>query len=134
MTILPAHFYFTMPNCARDRAKSGEGWGYDDLCPGRFSLYYTSDFACEFLALCLAAVHLPVANHQRDGHWLSSKAFTPGSSLPSRNSKVAPPPVDKWLIFSATPAAATAATVSPPAMMLTMRGKFSANALAKMRL
>ena len=88
-------------------------------------------FAREFLAFCLAAVHFPVANHQGDGHWLSSKAFMPGSSLPSRNSKVAPPPVDKWVIFSATPAAVTAATVSPPAMMLTMPGKFSANALAK---
>ena len=40
-------------------------------------------------------VHLPVASHQRlaVGHARSSKTASPGSSLPSRNSKLAPPPV-----------------------------------------
>jgi hypothetical protein len=36
--------------------------------------------------------------------------------------EVAPPPVDKCVTFSATPAALTAATVSPPAITLVTRG------------
>jgi hypothetical protein len=55
-------------------------------------------------------VHLPVAGDQRGGTaqahsaTFSSRAATPGSSLPSRYSRVAPPPVEMWLILSATPA------------------------------
>lgn len=48
----------------------------------------------------------------------SSRASTPGSSLPSNNSKLAPPPVDMWLITLATPTFSTAATESPPPMMV----------------
>ena len=33
--------------------------------------------------------------------YLSSAATTPGSSLPSKNSREAPPPVEIWLILSA---------------------------------
>ena len=36
--------------------------------------------------------------------YLSVSAATPGSVLPSRNSSDAPPPVETWLIFSASPA------------------------------
>ena len=35
--------------------------------------------------------------------YLSSAAYTPGSSLPSKNSREAPPPVEMWLILSAKP-------------------------------
>lgn len=48
----------------------------------------------------------------------SSRASTPGSSLPSSNSKLAPPPVDMWLIDSATPTFSTAATESPPPIIV----------------
>src|SRR5580692_11618779 len=47
-------------------------------------------------------------------HFLSVSASTPGSFFPSRNSSDAPPPVEMWVIFSATPAACAAATESPP--------------------
>src|SRR5690242_6384072 len=38
----------------------------------------------------------------------------PGRVLPSRNSREAPPPVETWLILSATPACRTAATATRP--------------------
>ena len=42
---------------------------------------------------------------QQTGHagrsYLSSRQATPGSSLPSRNSREAPPPVEMWVILSA---------------------------------
>src|ERR1700732_2628534 len=47
-------------------------------------------------------------------YFLSVSASTPGSFFPSRNSSDAPPPVEMWVILSATPAACTAATESPP--------------------
>ena len=39
-------------------------------------------------------------------------------TLPSSNSRDAPPPVEMWLILSARPAFSTAATESPPPMMV----------------
>lgn len=48
----------------------------------------------------------------------SSSARTPGSGFPSSNSKLAPPPVEMWLILSASPAFSTAATESPPPIMV----------------
>jgi hypothetical protein len=42
----------------------------------------------------------------------------PGRVLPSSSSRLAPPPVEMWLIFSATPTFSTAATESPPPMMV----------------
>ena len=39
-------------------------------------------------------------------------------TLPSRSSRDAPPPVEMWLILSARPAFSTAATESPPPMMV----------------
>src|SRR5207253_2282555 len=44
----------------------------------------------------------------------SGRAATPGSSNPARNSSVAPPPVDIWVILSATPADWIAFSESPP--------------------
>ena len=55
-------------------------------------------------------------------------AATPGSSLPSRNSREAPPPVEMWLILSAKPSWFTAAAESPPPMMVV--ASVSASALA----
>src|SRR5215467_595918 len=49
--------------------------------------------------------------------YLFVSASTPGSFLPSRNSSDAPPPVEMCVILSATPAAFTAATLSPPPMI-----------------
>lgn len=48
----------------------------------------------------------------------SSRARTPGSSLPSNSSKLAPPPVDMWLMTLATPTFSTAATESPPPIIV----------------
>src|ERR1035438_3434943 len=71
-------------------------------------------------ALVDGGVHLPVARHQRDEalhchrRTFSSRAATPGSSLPSTNSRGARPPVEMWVMLSATPAASRAAARSPP--------------------
>lgn len=48
----------------------------------------------------------------------SSRAATPGRTLPSSSSREAPPPVEMWLILSARPAFSTAATESPPPMIV----------------
>ena len=56
------------------------------------------------------------------------KATTPGSCLPSRYSREAPPPVEMWLILSARPVLLTAETESPPPTMET--ASESATALA----
>ena len=42
----------------------------------------------------------------------------PGRTLPSNNSKDAPPPVEMWLIFSLKPICVTAAALSPPPMIV----------------
>src|SRR5690242_11900007 len=47
------------------------------------------------------------------GH-LSVSAATPGKTSPARNSSDAPPPVETWVMRSATPASVIAATESPP--------------------
>ena len=63
-------------------------------------------------------VHLPVARHQRGAvtHGVqSSSAARPGSVLPSRYSRLAPPPVEMWPnAFSSKPRMRTAAAESPP--------------------
>src|SRR6185295_15387989 len=50
----------------------------------------------------------------RDTDYLSGRAATPGSSMPAKNSRVAPPPVDICEILPATPADSTAFSESPP--------------------
>src|SRR6185437_3592136 len=50
-------------------------------------------------------------------HYFAARAFnavTAGSSLPSRNSRNAPPPVEMYDTWSAMPYLSTAARVSPP--------------------
>src|SRR2546425_13119282 len=56
-------------------------------------------------------MHLPVGGKEEPSH-ASSRAATPGSGLPSRNSSDAPPPVETWVSLDARPA--TAAAESPP--------------------
>src|SRR5438876_6910739 len=50
----------------------------------------------------------------RISDYLSGRTATPGSSMPARNSSVAPPPVEICEILSATPAALMAFSESPP--------------------
>src|SRR5262249_37273835 len=59
-----------------------------------------------------------------------SRAAIPGRVLPSRNSSEAPPPVEMWLIWSATPAWLTAATESPPPTTVIALDAASARAIA----
>src|SRR5712691_5223124 len=63
-------------------------------------------------------VHLPVGRDERHPWWAGAHASCriamPGSSLPSRYSSVAPPPVETWENLPAMPSASIAATVSPP--------------------
>jgi hypothetical protein len=44
----------------------------------------------------------------------SRSAAIPGSSRPSRNSRLAPPPVEMWVMLAVSPSSWTAATESPP--------------------
>src|SRR5579862_8605227 len=46
--------------------------------------------------------------------YASVNAATPGSSMPARNSREAPPPVEMWEIWPATPADLMAFSESPP--------------------
>ena len=59
-----------------------------------------------------------VINYRNLTAYASSKAAIPGKTLPSSNSKLAPPPVEIWLIWSAKPTFSTAATESPPPIMV----------------
>src|SRR3989338_10220029 len=61
-------------------------------------------------------VHLPVGNNQFGSH--NSNAFNPGSFFPSINSRLAPPPVEIWVIWFSSPACTTAEAESPPPMMV----------------
>lgn len=61
--------------------------------------------------------HLYLGLSDNRNIYLLDRAATPGSSLPSRSSKEAPPPVDTWLSFSSTPYLAATVAVSPPPMM-----------------
>lgn len=65
-------------------------------------------------------MHKKNGQKQRGCHsvYASSRARTPGSCFPSRSSKLAPPPVEMWLILSASPTFSTAATESPPPMIV----------------
>ena len=56
---------------------------------------------------------------------------TPGSSLPSRNSSEAPPPVEMWVILSAKPNFSTAAALSPPPTIVTAPLSAMARAMAR---
>ena len=49
--------------------------------------------------------------------YASCRAVTPGRALPSRSSRLAPPPVEMKVTLSATPARLTALTLSPPPMI-----------------
>mmetsp|Transcript_16505 Transcript_16505/g.56403 ORF Transcript_16505/g.56403 Transcript_16505/m.56403 type:complete len:223 (+) Transcript_16505:30-698(+) len=60
----------------------------------------------------------------------SLRAATPGRTLPSSNSSEAPPPVEMWDIFPANPASSTAATESPPPMMVMASASTFAMAVA----
>ena len=62
--------------------------------------------------------------------YFSVSASTPGNFRPERNSSEAPPPVEMWEIFSATPALWTAATESPPPTMETADEAATARAMA----
>src|SRR5512144_2805171 len=62
-------------------------------------------------------------------YYLLLSAATPGSSLPSRNSRLAPPPVETCVICLATPAFFTALALSPPPM--TVVAPDSANIFAR---
>jgi len=59
-----------------------------------------------------------VASPSRRVPYLSLSAATPGRVLPSRNSRLAPPPVLMWLNWPARPLWLTALTLSPPPTML----------------
>src|SRR5207344_758642 len=95
----------------------------DDLRAGvRFG--DAREFAHERDGLVHRLVHLPVRREHRDAHGqllgvaLRWRATTPGSVRPARNSSDAPPPVEMCVILSATPAFVTAATESPPPMIV----------------
>src|SRR5699024_10905198 len=65
--------------------------------------------------LQVVEIHLPVARNQRGACHAHPRTSSPGSFLPSRNSRLAPPPVDTWPNWSsANPSVRAAAAESPP--------------------
>src|SRR5262249_59212248 len=69
---------------------------------------------CEGAGFGRRLVHLPVAGEDGLPSHLSAKQATPGSGSRARNSSVAPPPVETWVMRSARPICVIAATLSPP--------------------
>ena len=69
--------------------------------------------------------HLSDAGSDAYAFWITA---IPGSSLPSRYSREAPPPVEMWVILSPRPICCTAAALSPPP--ITVVATLSAIALA----
>src|SRR6476619_6014200 len=111
-----------------DRSQVGEGWEHCDL-DGRVVVLGVAQRPVELLhevrRLEVVEVHLPVAGHERHApdrlgvlrHQASpsSSTVSPGSSLPSRYSRLAPPPVEMWPNWSSSkPSWRTAAAESPP--------------------
>src|SRR5215469_14631406 len=88
----------------------------EDITPGEKAIASGGLAGCDFI------------NHQQLVY-LSVSASTPGSFLPSRNSRLAPPPVEMWVIWSATPAWLMALTLSPPPM-IDVAALFAATAFA----
>src|ERR1700728_1332758 len=60
---------------------------------------------------------LPAMTGRRMKDYRSPSASTPGSFSPARNSRDAPPPVEMWEIWLATPERSTAAAEAPPPTM-----------------
>src|SRR5262249_17367420 len=79
-----------------------------------------SELVGERERLEVVVMHLPVAGHQRlaagrRAHLAFSSAARPGNFLPSRYSRLAPPPVEMWLnAVSGNCSCRTAAAESPP--------------------
>ena len=67
---------------------------------------------------CCRGTRLSEQSSDNINYYLSCAAATPGSSLPSRNSREAPPPVEIWLILSPNPIWFTAAAESPPPIIV----------------
>ncbi len=61
-------------------------------------------FCCNVKTKKLTTNFPPKASWPHRKCYLLVSASTPGSFLPSRNSRLAPPPVEMWVILSATPA------------------------------
>ena len=114
----------------RRRVQRGERRRDDDV-----DVAHTADQGAELLdvedGLLHRLEHLPVAGDEWLAHqvladyryrrldgYLSGSASTPGSVCPPRNSSDAPPPVEMCVMRSATPALLTAATESPPPMIV----------------
>src|ERR1017187_4256001 len=83
----------------------------------------------------MIVVHLPVAGHERlaagPAHRSSSSAASPGSVLPSRYSRLAPPPVEMWPnAVSGKFRWRTAAAESPPPTTVSPGTRLIASATA----
>src|SRR5699024_3799556 len=77
--------------------------------------------AAKSLRLLRSFVHFPVSGNNLVFHihsFLSSRQATPGKVLPSKNSRLAPPPLLTCVILSLSPDKETADTLSPPPTML----------------
>src|SRR5204862_7590421 len=103
----------------------GEGRAHDHRT-GRARAEQRNELVRQGGALCAGLVHLPVpgddarpARDRAHAAGASSRIATPGSTLPSRNSSAAPPPVERCVKRPASPACCTAATESPPPTTVT---------------
>src|SRR5665811_1056572 len=96
----------------------GERHQYGDLDGGEVVLGVLErpgELLDQMGGLVVVQVHLPVARHQRGAGHQSSNTAMPGRALPSRSSRLAPPPVEMCpKPASSKPRRRTAAAVSPP--------------------
>ena len=114
------------PSVARDfrgRCERRERRSDDDFRVAR-GLDEDGELAHERDRFAHGLVHLPVRGEHWNAHALCPSRCLPSvprrlaALLPPRNSSDAPPPVEMCVIESATPACVTAATESPPPMIV----------------
>src|SRR5512136_2121191 len=110
-------------DAARDRlAHEGEvgEWRADADLGARVTGKALTQLLCESLGLDAGTMHLPVADDEgTPRHGAASRAATPGSTRPSTSSRLAPPPVERWLTALVRPAFSNAAPESPPPTTVT---------------
>mmetsp|Transcript_20605 Transcript_20605/g.60868 ORF Transcript_20605/g.60868 Transcript_20605/m.60868 type:complete len:239 (-) Transcript_20605:433-1149(-) len=102
---------------APDALEALEGSGRLTACPASSrALGEVREAVRERLAPGLAAAAAGGSKRRGEPGGASESAATPGSSLPSRSSRVAPPPVLTCESFASAPNLATRVAVSPPPM------------------
>ena len=116
---LPIYFILTYPLAfVRLQLLTQIRWTCLTACPlGYIPIAKAMGFTAQFGNPVLkAGANCPSPQYHFE-NYLSAIAAMPGRTLPSKNSRVAPPPVEIWEIWSDRPVFFRAAMESPPPTM-----------------